>query len=443
MKSLQVKPTCSHLKGEITLPGDKSIAHRSIILSAISVGETIIENFPTSKDCIYTVKAFKKLGINIKGSSTIRVLGRGLYGLKRPQGPIFVGNSGTTLRIILGVLAGQDFKVRLMPGRSLSRRPMRRVTLPLRLMGARIDSRLKIKDSKIEEYPPITINAGNLRPIAYKMPIASAQVKSAILLAGLYAKGKTTVIEQIKSRDHTERMLKLFRADIKLKQNTIVIKGNKKLVSPKRIYLPGDISSGSFFIVLATLLADSKIQIRNISLNPSRIGIIRVLKRMGANIKIQNPKTKVQNYEPMGDLRVKSSRLKGTRVEKEEVPSLIDELPILMVAACKAKGRTILEGLSELRVKETDRIKSLSKNLKRMGAIIKVVKGSDSEKIIVQGVKELKGCRVMTFGDHRTAMSMVIAALVARGRTHIDDVSCINKSFPGFLSILKTLIYKD
>jgi len=308
------------------------------------------------------------------------------------------------------------------------------------------------------------------------MPVASAQVKSAILLAGLYAKGITRVIEPIRTRDHTERMLRLFKADIKVKhlpssteatqskgglrrvvrrsldgggQNKIVIKGNRELVSPKEVYIPGDISSGSFFIVLAAILPNSQIVIRNASINPSRMGIIRVLKRMGANIKI-NPSTKlrvdgersrtIKNYEPMGDIMVKSSSLKGATVKKEEIPSLIDELPILMVAACNAKGKSIFEGVSELRVKETDRIKSMSENLKKMGADIEVVKINSREKIIIKGAKELRGTRVRSFGDHRTAMCMVVAGLKAKGRTLIDDIACIHKSFPDILSILRTHI---
>ena len=437
----------SCLKGEISLPGDKSIAQRCIIISAICPAKTIIENFPANKDCLNTIKAFKKLGIKITleycrnyGLAKVTVFGKGPFGLKNPSGPIFVGDSGTTLRLILGILAGQKFKVRLITGKSLKQRPMLRVNMPLRMMGAIIKSKIKNQKSNIEEYPPITIQGGNLKAITYKMPVASAQVKSAVLLAGLYAKGITRVKEPFPSRDHTERLLKLFKADIKVEQNEIVVEGNRKLVSPGIIYIPGDISSAGFFIGLAAILPNAQILIRKVSLNPSRLGLVKVLRRMGAFIKIQNQKSKIQNYEPMGDILIKSSFLRGTTVKKEEVPSLIDELPILMVAACVARGKTTFEAVGELRLKETDRINSMWKNLSRMGAIIQVQKTARSEDIVIHGVKELSGSQVRSFGDHRTAMSMVVAGLAAKGKTRIDDISCIDKSFPDFLTILKRLL---
>ena len=430
------------VKGKILLLGDKSIACRSIIISAISCGKTTVENFPSNKDCLYTIKTFKNLGIKItqnQNVKTITVFGNGLCGLKKPKGPIFVGGSGTTMRLTLGVLAGQNFAVTLTAGKSLSGRPMLRVTAPLRMMGATIKAKInQNKESKIEEYPPLTIKGGYLKPITYRMPVASAQVKSAILLAGLYAKGKTCVIERVKTRDHTERMLRLFRADIKVNQNTIVIKGKKELVSPGRIFIPGDISSAVFFMVLGTILPNSRILIKDINLNPSRIGIIKVLKRMGADIQVLG--NGAVGFEPIGDIIIKSSKLKSTIIKKEEIPSLIDELPILMVAACFAKGESVLEGVGELRIKETDRIRSMSENLKKMGADIRVLKTPKSEKIIIQGRRGLIGAAVKSFGDHRTAMSMVVAGLAAEGQTRIDNISCINKSFPNFLSLLKTII---
>ncbi len=457
MKPFVVRPL-SRLKGEILLSGDKSIAHRAIIISAISRGITRIENFPFNEDCLSTIRALQRLGVKIRHGSlkkrknfpSITVNGGGLLGLKQPKGPVFTGNSGTTLRLLLGVLAGQNFSTKLVAGKSLSKRPMLRVTAPLRLMGAEINAKPKTQHAKhIEEYPPITIKGGNLRAITYKMPVASAQVKSAILLAVLYAQGKTKVIETISTRDHTERMLKLFRARLKVQQNTIVINGNQDLVSPKRVYIPQDISSASFFMVMAAILSDSRILIKKVSLNPSRIGSIKVLKRMGAKIKGSSgrqaclsgrqARLKTQGYEPMGNLLVESSFLKGTRVKKEEIPSLVDELPILMVAACFAKGRTIFEGVGELRVKETDRIRSMTENLRKMGAKIEVFKVGKSEGIIIHGVKQLKAAKVSSFQDHRTAMSMVVAGLAATSNTQIDDISCINKSFPAFLRVLNTL----
>jgi 3-phosphoshikimate 1-carboxyvinyltransferase len=443
MGSYIIKPISS-FSGKINIPGDKSIACRAVIISAITKAKTSIKNFPANEDCFYTIELFKRLGIKItkdfnKLQPSIAVFGKGLYGLNKPKSPIFAGDSGTAFRLVLGVLAGQGFRVNLTAGKSLSLRPMRRVTEPLRLMGAKIDARLRTQDARNEEYPPLTIIGTRLKPILYKIPVASAQVKSAILLAGLYASGRTKVIESIRTRDHTERMLKLFKADLKLLRNTIVIKGQIELVSPHKLYIPGDISSASFFFVLASILPNSKVLIKNVGLNPSRLGVIRVLGRMGANIRVASRKSQVTSYEPMGDLVVGSSILKGIKVKRTEIPSLIDELPILMVAACYAEGETIFEGVSELRVKETDRIRSMSENLCKMGASIKIVETCGIENIVIRGVKELVGTKVRSFGDHRTAMSMIIAGLKAKGRTIIDDIGCINKSFPNFLAILNFL----
>lgn len=369
-----------------------------------------------------------------------------MRGLKKPGAAIFVGESGTTLRLLLGVLAGQDFAARLVAAKSLSGRPMLRVNSPLRLMGAAIRARGARSGPAREEYPPLSIRGGALKPVIYRMPVASAQVKSAILLAGLYAPGETAVIEQARTRDHTERMLKVFRAVIKRSGNRITVRGGRELRSPGEIFIPGDISSAAFFVVLTSVLADSELKIKNIGLNPTRTGAIKVLKRMGARIRVLHHgavraaahKNKI--FEPMGDLLVSSSSLKGTSVKKEEIPSLIDELPILMVAACFAKGRTVFSGVEELRVKEADRIKSMCSNLNKMGADIEVVEKKGDIRVIVNGVKGLKGAFVKSFGDHRTAMSMVIAGLKAQGETAVDDVSCIDKSFPSFLRILKSLI---
>jgi len=465
MKPFVVRPI-QRLKGEISLLGDKSISHRAIILSALSSARTIINNFPLNKDCLSTVEAFKKLGIKITQRrqgyiSVVTVSGKGLNGLKNSKRAIFVGDSGTTLRLILGVLAGQKFQTKLTAGKSLSQRPMLRVTKPLRLMGAQIKAKVKRQnlpaerlpagragqEAKVEEYPPIVIKGSVLKPINYKMPVASAQVKSAILLAGLFAKGKTRIVEPVPTRDHTERMLKLFKADIKVTGNTIVIKGDKKLVSPRAITIPGDISSAAFLMVLSAIIPNSRLLIKNVSLNPTRIGIIKVLKRMGAKINIKYPAcpagrqiSNIKIGEPLGDLLVKSSVLKGVIVRKKEISSLIDELPILMVAACYAKGKTVFEGVEELRVKETDRIRSVSENLKRMSGKIRVFKKGGREKIIIHGVAQLKGARLKSFGDHRTAISMVVAGLGAVGKSSIDDITCINKSFPNFLGQLNSLI---
>lgn len=421
--------------GQLIPPGDKSIAHRALILSALVQGKTYLKNFPIHDDSLATLNALDALGVKITyNKNQLLVVGRGLNNLKKPVLSIFVGNSGTTLRLLLGVLAGENFKTKVMAGKYLSKRPMARVNLPLRLMGAKISAKVIGK----EEYAPIVISGGNLKGIIYAMPIASAQVKSAILLAGLSAHGKTVVIERLKSRDHTERMLKVFGANINVKNNRIILNPNRALVSPGEIYIPGDISSAAFFMVLALIIPGAKIIMQRISLNPTRSGIIQVLKRMKADITISQYK-KSKNFEPTGNLVVKSSQLKGTIITCAQIPALIDELPIIMVAACFAKGQTTIKGAGELRVKETDRIHSMVKNLKSMGADIVVRKINSQECIVIKGGKQLKGASFKSFGDHRTAMCMVVAGLAAQGESKIDDINCINKSFPGFLTVLKSL----
>ncbi len=446
LKSLSVS-------GSLILPGDKSIAHRAVILAAIAQGRTIIKNFPLNKDCLATVRVLRLLGVDIavasggSGSGTIRVSGRGLHGLRPPHSSLVVQESGTTFRLMLGLLAGQRFDVLLKSGRSLAKRPMLRVTGPLRLMGARIDAVRRRSGSRDEEYPPVKICGTELMPLSYTMPVASAQVKSALLLAGLYASGKTTVIEPVLTRDHTERMLGVFKANITLarrsKNSVISVRGSKELVSPGDVFVPGDISSSAFFIVLASLVPGAALSIQNVCLNPSRMGVTGVLKRMGADIQIKEfPGNRSSWQEPSGDILVGYSRLKGTIVRKREIPLLIDELPVLMVASCFACGETVLEGVEELRVKETDRIRSMSGNLEKMGADIRICSTGKGENIVIKGGKGLSGASVKSFGDHRTAMSLIVAGLAARGMTRIDDVSCIDKSFPCFLRLLNKILAK-
>ena len=454
MPYCRIKPAKSVL-GEIDLPGDKSIAHRSIIISAIAKGKTYIYNFPASQDCLTTLKAFRRLGVKIskigmtKKHINLCVAGRGLFGLNKPLTYIDVRESGTTARLILGVLAGQKFSATLttQAESSLNNRPMRRITEPLRKMGAFIKARkskpyAKMQDHAAEEYLPIAIKGGTLRSISYRIPVASAQVKSALLLAGLYAKGTTKIFEPIKTRDHTERMLKDFKADMNVRDKIISIRGKKELVSPGKIHIPGDISSASFFIIAAILLPHSRLVIKSVSLNPTRLGLIRVLKRMDANIKIIP--ARCPSAEPMGDIIIKSSMLTGTRVRRSEIPQLIDELPILMLAASFARGRTVIDGVQELRVKETDRINSMQTNLRQMGAQINVVShrlssGRLKEELVIRGKEKLRGSIVSSFSDHRTAMSMVIAGLVSDSQMLIDNIGCIAKSFPGFLRVLRVL----
>lgn len=436
------------LKGTLFLPGDKSISHRAVILSALCPGETEIINFPLNQDCLSTVGIFRKLGVKIVkilsgrrfSASGLKIYGKGLLGLRRPASPVFVADSGTTCRLILGVLAGQSFQTAVRGGKSLSERPMRRVTQPLRLMGAKISAQREPHSVNPEEYLPITIKGGALKGITYKLPVASAQVKSALLLAGLFAKGSTKIIEPLKTRDHTEQALKIFKAAITLSLKSIVIKGGRQLRSPKQVYIPADISSAAFFVVASLICPDSRIIIKNVGLNPTRTGLLNVLKRMGADIRKPHTANRIPHFEPMGDLIVESSCLKGTRVKKDEVPALIDELPVLMVAACFARGETVLEGVEELRLKETDRINSMTRNLGKMGADIRMKRKNGREAIIIKGIKALTGTKVRSFSDHRTAMSMIVAGLAAKGTTDIDDISCIDKSFPGFTIVLEKLL---
>jgi len=429
------------VQGSISFPGDKSIAHRAVIISAISEGPTIIRNFPFNQDCLATLNVFKALGVRVdmlEGGLVVR--GNGLYGLKPPSKILFVEGSGTTIRLLSGLLSAQRFNSVLSGNKALSKRPMLRVTAPLRLMGADIRGISKLKD----EYLPLKIKGSTLRPITYEPKIASAQVKSCILLAGLYARGKTRVIEKVKTRDHTERMLKTFKSKIKINGNKIYLQGGHELKSPGEIFIPGDISSASFFLVAALLVKDSDMILENVSINPTRAGIIKILLRMGANIRIDPLKTKNTNsfLEPVANIKVKFSRLKGTVVKENEIPALIDEIPIIMVAACFASGQTIIKRVNELRVKETDRVNSMVGNLRLMGASIYLKTRVNSKKervedLLINGGRVLRGAGLKSYGDHRSAMSLIIAGLAAQGETSIDEIGCVNKSFPEFFSYLK------
>jgi len=416
------------LEGKIALSGDKSVSHRVIILASLAEGTTYAETFLNSQDSLRTVEAFRQMGIDIKlDKNRIEIKGKGLRGLKQPENEIYMGGSGTSMRLILGVLAGQKFRATLTADTSLSKRPMQRVTIPLRQMGAHIEG------PGDANFAPLTVEGSDLNPIEYKIPVASAQVKSAILLAGLYARGRTKVIEPIMSRDHTERMLRLFGAQVDKDGLCYSIEGWPRL---RGIYLsiPGDISSAASFIVLAVLAKRSHLIIESVGLNPTRTGMIDVLRRMGANIDVRIKGG--EDTEPFGDIEIKSSKLKATQINAEEIPRLIDELPLLMVAASLAQGRTIIEGAGELRIKETDRINSMATNLKRLGANIKVEKDG----IVIEGGFPLKGAEVFSFGDHRTTMSIIVAGLLIPGKTELDDVQCINKSFPEFFDILARVI---
>ena len=416
-----------------TPPADKSISHRSIFFSSLSNSTVKISNFLFSEDCLTTVKAFQSLGVNIDliDNKTVEVSGVGLNGLKAPQAELYLGNSGTTTRLIIGLLSAQDFETVLKGDDSLSRRPMARVIQPLKLMGA--DIRGEDEDNLL----PVRIRGVKLKGIEYKLPVASAQVKSALLIAGMYAEGETVIYESFKSRDHTERMLKAFKADINVEDLKIQISSVKQITA-QDILIPGDISSAAFFIALCLLLPDSRLVIKNVGLNPTRLGFIDVLKRMGAKIEVVY-KVKEEDsaiYESFGDIIVAGSCLKGVDIKEKEIPLMIDELPVLFLIASLAEGETHIEGVSELRVKETDRINSMLVNLKNMGAKMDI----DADSIKIKGVKKLKPSSLRTFSDHRTAMVSVIAALVSKGEFSIDDLDCIKISYPDFLLDIQKIL---
>jgi len=399
------------------------------MISSLAGGRSSIRGLLTGLDCYATIDAFKNMGISMviakDGIATID--GKGLRGLCAPEQPLYLGNSGTTMRLLLGILAGQDFKATLTGDESLSKRPMKRVTDPLRLMGADIEG----PDGA--NLAPLSVQGGRLKSIDYESPIASAQVKSSIIFAGLNADGVTKVKEPYKSRDHTERMLRLFGADLKEDGLTVCVKGmgNREL-QPQSIIVPGDISAAAFFMALGILAKDSEIVIGSCGVNPTRTGVIDVLNRMKADIEILD---KQGTFEPTADIIVKSSPLRSTRITKEEMPLLIDEVPVIALVASFAEGPTVIEGVGELRVKETDRVYSIVKNLKALGADI----ASEGDSIIIKGPTRLKGTVVESFGDHRTAMMMTIAGCIAEGKTVINNTECIETSFPTFMETLKSL----
>jgi 3-phosphoshikimate 1-carboxyvinyltransferase len=423
---IKIKPAKS-MSGVINIPGDKSISHRACIFGAIANGKTIIHNFLNAEDTLRTVGMFKQMGVKIKlNKDTLTIDGKGLDSLKKPETLLYAGNSGTTARLMLGILAGQKFSSTIDGDKYLRKRPMLRVVEPLRKMGANITG----KDNG--NYLPLEITGKRLKPINYRLKVASAQVKSAILLAGLYAKGKTIISEPAKSRDHTERMMDLFGAGLEVNGLQYSIKGNFALKA-KKIMIPGDISSASFFIVAATLIKNSEILIKNVGVNQTRIGLIDVLKRMGADITIERYSDEYN--DPIADVRVKYSILKGMEIKGNVIPKIIDEIPILAVAGCFAYGTTIIRDAKELRVKESDRIKTMVTELKRMGANIKEL----PDGMVIIGQNNLNGAECKSYGDHRIAMSIAIAGLLAKGETTISDTDCINTSFPEFLKILKEI----
>ncbi|MBU1007438.1 MAG: 3-phosphoshikimate 1-carboxyvinyltransferase [Candidatus Omnitrophica bacterium] len=407
------------------------------MLAAISKGNTLINNLLMGDDILRTMDAFRAMGVSVtkKNASNFIVKGVGIRGLKKPSRSLYLGNSGTTMRILPGILAGQDFEVTLKGDKSLSARPMSRIVRPLRGMGTKISGKnILARSNNIKICPPLKIKGGTLKAIQYRSKIASAQVKSCILLAGLFAEGVTSVTEPVKSRDHTERMLKIFSSRLKTQGLMVSLKGPVDLKSPGKITIPADISSAAFFIVAGIILPGTKIILKKVGLNPTRTGVIDILKKMGADIKIGKRSGK---FEPQGDIVVRSGKLRGVVITSKEVARAIDEIPIIMTAACFAKGITKIHGIGELRVKETDRVKSMVTNLRKIGADIRLEK----ESIVIHGGASLHGATVSSFGDHRTAMSMLIAGLAVKGNIKVTGLECINKSFPGFQGLLKKSFY--
>jgi 3-phosphoshikimate 1-carboxyvinyltransferase len=415
-------------KGEFSPTPDKSISHRAVIFSSLSQGTSVIKNFLRAEDPLSTIKAFRALGVEIDQSGKdILIRGKGIHGLKEPKDVIDCGNSGTTIRMLSGVLAGNPFFSVLSGDASLRSRPMGRVITPLSRMGAEISGRANNK------YPPLAIKGKRLQAMHYALPVASAQVKSAIILAGLYADGVTEIIEPAQSRDHTERMLPSFGAEIKANGLHITIEGGAEMQG-RESYVPGDFSSAAFFIVGALLIRDSDVTIKGVGINPTRTGLLNALKTMGAGIEVHN--IREVSGEPVADIHCSGGgELHAVTLTKEDIPSLIDEFPILCVAATQADGITSIRGAEELRVKESDRIKSMATELRKMGAEIEEFEDG----ISIRGKSVLKGGDIESYGDHRIAMAMSIAGLIAEGTTTIRGISSVNISFPGFFDIVRKL----
>ncbi len=419
---MQIKKI-KNVRGSVRVPGDKSISHRSVMFGAIADGTTRISGFLPGADCLATIDCFRKMGVEIETENeSVVVHGVGLHGLQAPSEVLYTANSGTTTRLISGILSGQDFECSVMGDASIAKRPMARITKPLREMGAEIEG----------DYCPLKIKGGNLHGINYISPVASAQVKSAVLLAGLYAEGETVFTEPEKSRDHTERMLKAMGADVTDEGRRVRIRRTERL-SAADITVPGDISSAAFFMVLAAIFKGAEITVENVGINATRTGIIDVLKSMGADITIEKEKTVLG--EPIADIRIKSAELTGVEIGGDIIPRLIDEIPIIAVAALFAEGKTVIKDAAELKVKESNRIKAVVTELKKCGADI--TENDDGMTII--GKKPLHGADFTTYGDHRMAMSLAVLAQMTEGECTIDDAECVSVSYPDFFDALAGL----
>ena len=402
--------------GQIKVPGDKSISHRAVMLGSLASGVTEISGFLKGADCLSTIDCFRKMGIDIDiNGENVTVHGNGLRGLKKPDEMLYTGNSGTTTRLLCGILAGQNFDTSITGDVSIQKRPMGRVVKPLSMMGAKIEN----------EYCPLYITGTKLHGIDYKMPVASAQVKTAIILAGLYADGETVIHEIEKSRDHTELMLSAMGADLTVDNLDITVKPTNDLTAVN-VDVPGDISSAAFFLVLGAIMPNSQITVTNVGINPTRTGIIDVLKDMGANITLENVHTSAG--ETVADITVRSSSLKGTTVGGDIIPRLIDELPIIAVAAVFADGQTVIKDAQELKVKETNRIRAVVDEFNKCG--IDITETDDG--MIINGGKSIHGADFKTYGDHRMAMSLTVLAQLADCESTLDDSDCACVSYPTF-----------
>ncbi len=426
MSLIEIQPV-KRLQGEVTVSGDKSISHRGIILGAIANGTTRLKGFLDGADCRSTISCFRKMGVEIVQKGTdVTIFGKGQYGLQAPSEDLNVGNSGTTMRLVSGILAAMNFSSVLTGDESICKRPMKRIMDPLSAMGASISSR---QDNGCA---PLLIQGQKLHGITWHTPVASAQVKSCILLAGLYTDEPTTVIEPALSRDHTERMLQGFGASITTHETTSVIVPGSVLTG-QNIYIPGDISSAAYFLAAAVIVPNSELLLKNININPTRSGILDVLKMMGAKFELLN--IRMESGEEACDIVIRSSSLHGMTIGGDLIPRLIDELPVIAVLAAYAKGETVIRDAAELRVKESDRISLITENLIRMGADVTPT----PDGLIVQGGKPLHGAKIRTAADHRIAMAFAVAGLAAEGTTDFDDPSCVQISFPSFWSLLESI----
>ena len=425
-------PAFKPLRGTLTVSGDKSISHRAVMLGSLATGTTEIEGFLPGEDCLSTIRCFRSMGVQIEqNGSSVKVFGRGLRELTAPDGILDCGNSGTTTRLLSGVLAAQHFNSVLSGDASIQRRPMKRIMIPLRAMGADITS------VSGNDCAPLSVHGKQLYGIHFNSPIASAQVKSAVLLAGLYASGQTTVTEPALSRDHTERMLRSFGAKV-LTGNfegrpSVTVTETQNLYGTE-ISVPGDISSAAFFLVGASIVPGSEVVLRNVGINPTRDGVISALRAMGAKIEVLEVRN--EDSEPAADLLVRYAPLHGTEIGGALIPRLIDELPVLAAAAAVAEGRTVIRDAAELKVKESNRIRTMAEGLSRLGA--KVEETEDG--LIIDGGAALHGGAVESYSDHRIAMSFAILSLVTDGEVRISDPDCVNISAPTFYEDLKSLL---